>query len=477
MGLTSTSIATSLTTSAQRRRDTARVAKGVRRALRRFYRGPDADPEAPPPPRGPIQKNQSDHSPSPPSPSIAHSAAPSSPSSSSPVGSSGRDVVKPGLVVSPGSKAAAPGGLTLSSFTSSFSSSRSHRHRFEMWHAEWLPRGEGEDAPYDVAAVAGVVGVAKAQAGGGGGGRVGDGKKEDGISLRQCLDTWCEEEKLSADDKWHCPKCQDLVEADTKLDLWTLPKVLIIHLKRFISAGDKIDVPVDFPIEGLDLTDLALGKGTETSTSSRRQVYDLFAVSNHYDGLGGGHYTAFAKHAQSGKWHEYNDSSVRPMNASDTSPSDISPSAAYVLFYRRREPGQQQAQAQALGLLGQAQAQAQVPLLPLLPPLPPSPPSPSSLPSSLPSLPKRRVKKESKAKQRWRRPSSRLRIRSPSLPSITLFYTLPYVSRLPAINACTAVTSAPPTTTGWCAPVATSTLRINTANSTSARGGTTSSSP
>ena len=332
MGLTSTSIATSLTTSAQRRRDTARVAKGVRRALRRFYRGPDADPEAPPPPRGPIQKNQSDHSPSPPSPSIAHSAAPSSPSSSSPVGSSGRDVVKPGLVVSPGSKAAAPGGLTLSSFTSSFSSSRSHRHRFEMWHAEWLPRGEGEDAPYDVAAVAGVVGVAKAQAGGGGGGRVGDGKKEDGISLRQCLDTWCEEEKLSADDKWHCPKCQDLVEADTKLDLWTLPKVLIIHLKRFSSAGDKIDVPVHFPIEGLDLTDLALGEETATSTSSRRQVYDLFAVSNHYGKLTGGHYTAFAKHAQSGQWHAYDDSSVRPMNA-----SDISPSAAYVLFYRRRE--------------------------------------------------------------------------------------------------------------------------------------------
>ena len=375
MGLTSTSIATSLTTSAQRRRDTARVAKGVRRALRRFYRGPDADPEAPPPPRGPIQKNQSDHSPSPPSPSIAHSAAPSSPSSSSPVGSSGRDVVKPGLVVSPGSKAAAPGGLTLSSFTSSFSSSRSHRHRFEMWHAEWLPRGEGEDAPYDVAAVAGVVGVAKAQAGGGGGGRVGDGKKEDGISLRQCLDTWCEEEKLSADDKWHCPKCQDLVEADTKLDLWTLPKVLIIHLKRFSSAGDKIDVPVHFPIEGLDLTDLALGEETATSTSSRRQVYDLFAVSNHYGKLTGGHYTAFAKHAQSGQWHAYDDSSVRPMEA-----SDISKSAAYVLFYRRRELGQQQAQAQALGLLGQAQAQAQVPLLPLLPPLPPSPPSPSSLP-------------------------------------------------------------------------------------------------
>jgi ubiquitin carboxyl-terminal hydrolase 4/11/15 len=38
--------------------------------------------------------------------------------------------------------------------------------------------------------------------------------------------------------------------------------------------------------------------------------YDLFAVSNHFGGLGGGHYTAFAKNPLNNKWHDFNDSMV-----------------------------------------------------------------------------------------------------------------------------------------------------------------------
>jgi ubiquitin C-terminal hydrolase len=30
-------------------------------------------------------------------------------------------------------------------------------------------------------------------------------------------------------------------------------------------------------------------------------IYDLYAISNHYGGLGGGHYTAYAKN--SSKWY------------------------------------------------------------------------------------------------------------------------------------------------------------------------------
>ena len=35
-------------------------------------------------------------------------------------------------------------------------------------------------------------------------------------------------------------------------------------------------------------------------------VYDLFAVDNHYGGLGGGYYTALTKNFYDGQWYDYN---------------------------------------------------------------------------------------------------------------------------------------------------------------------------
>ena len=71
-------------------------------------------------------------------------------------------------------------------------------------------------------------------------------------------------------------------------------------------------------------------EGDYKITSSEEPLYDLYAVSNHYGGLGGGHYTAFGKN--DGKWYDYNDSSVRA-----TSESSIGGSGAYMLFYKRRD--------------------------------------------------------------------------------------------------------------------------------------------
>lgn len=77
-----------------------------------------------------------------------------------------------------------------------------------------------------------------------------------------------------------------------------------MHLKRFSSSGmrrDKLDVLVDFPIENLDLTSRVI----ETE-EGKSEIYDLFAVDDHWGGLGGGHYTAFAKNYTDHKWYEYN---------------------------------------------------------------------------------------------------------------------------------------------------------------------------
>ena len=63
-------------------------------------------------------------------------------------------------------------------------------------------------------------------------------------------------------------------------------------------------------------------------------MYDLYAVSNHYGGLGGGHYTAYCQVEGQG-WCNFDDTSARPMDAADLE-AEGAQESAYVLFYRRQ---------------------------------------------------------------------------------------------------------------------------------------------
>ena len=62
-------------------------------------------------------------------------------------------------------------------------------------------------------------------------------------------------------------------------------------------------------------------------------IYDLYAVSNHYGSLNGGHYTAFAQSPIYKKWFEFDDTDVIKSD-----PSKVVNKAAYVLFYKLRKP-------------------------------------------------------------------------------------------------------------------------------------------
>lgn len=129
-------------------------------------------------------------------------------------------------------------------------------------------------------------------------------RQNNGITLDDCLDEFEKEEILSEQDTWYCPRCKEHRRASKKFDLWKSPDILVVHLKRFSSSGfrrDKLDVLVDFPVEGLDLTQRVIDK-----EDGKQEIYDLIGVDNHYGGLGGGHYTAFAKSFMDGDWYEYN---------------------------------------------------------------------------------------------------------------------------------------------------------------------------
>ncbi|XP_031494374.1 ubiquitin carboxyl-terminal hydrolase 9-like isoform X1 [Nymphaea colorata] len=151
---------------------------------------------------------------------------------------------------------------------------------------------------------------------------------QEGVTLFSCLDTFLKEEPLSPDDMWYCPSCKEHRQATKKLDLWRLPEILVVHLKRFSYSRyfkNKLDTFVNFPVCNLDLTKYVKRKGMPES-----YMYELYAVSNHYGGMGGGHYTAYVKLDEGNKWYSFDDSHVSP-----ASTDEVRTSAAYVLFYRR----------------------------------------------------------------------------------------------------------------------------------------------
>eukprot|EP01102_Stenamoeba_stenopodia_P009014 TRINITY_DN2643_c1_g1_i1.p1 TRINITY_DN2643_c1_g1~~TRINITY_DN2643_c1_g1_i1.p1 ORF type:complete len:939 (-),score=214.91 TRINITY_DN2643_c1_g1_i1:15-2783(-) len=162
-------------------------------------------------------------------------------------------------------------------------------------------------------------------------------KEKKGVTLYDCINLFNSNERLGPNDPWYCPSCKEHRRAWKKFDLWRLPKVLIIHLKRFQytrAFREKIGIMIDFPVTNLDLTPYLMPESPNLkSTSSPQALYDLFAVSNHSGGLGGGHYTAFAKNADDNEWYDFNDSSCKKTTA-----SSVKTSAAYVLFYQLKEP-------------------------------------------------------------------------------------------------------------------------------------------
>uniref|UniRef100_A0A8B9LHC2 Ubiquitin carboxyl-terminal hydrolase n=1 Tax=Astyanax mexicanus TaxID=7994 RepID=A0A8B9LHC2_ASTMX len=131
------------------------------------------------------------------------------------------------------------------------------------------------------------------------------------VQLQECIELFTTVETLEEENPWYCPTCKKHQLATKKLDLWSLPEVLIIHLKRFSYtkySREKLDSIVEFPLRCLDFSGCLLRKtGTDSEPPSR---YDLIAVSNHYGGLRDGHYTSYAQNKDNGRWYYFDDSKV-----------------------------------------------------------------------------------------------------------------------------------------------------------------------
>lgn len=164
--------------------------------------------------------------------------------------------------------------------------------------------------------------------------------KKSPVQLKECIKLFTTVETLEKENPWYCSSCKQHQLATKKLDLWMLPEVLIIHLKRFSFSKisrEKLDTLVQFPIRDLDFSEFVIKPKNESSPDLYK--YDLIAVSNHYGGMRDGHYTTFACNKDSGQWHYFDDNSVSPVNE-----NQIESKAAYVLFYQRQDVGRRQSQ-------------------------------------------------------------------------------------------------------------------------------------
>jgi ubiquitin carboxyl-terminal hydrolase 8 len=131
-------------------------------------------------------------------------------------------------------------------------------------------------------------------------------------------------------------------------------------LKRFSFDGpfrDKLETYVDFPVgSGLDgglnlfpylssvLKNDILNKYYPSETVNINTVnapcrYELYAISNHYGGLNGGHYTAYVRHTGTKKWYHFDDSRVSELGGSEGIAAEkVKTKAAYSLFYVSTAP-------------------------------------------------------------------------------------------------------------------------------------------
>jgi len=150
------------------------------------------------------------------------------------------------------------------------------------------------------------------------------------IKIQECLDKFIEPERM-IDCGYKCEGCKRPVSVEKDLTLYRLPKILVIHLKRFYHSTmrrEKLNTTIDFP-ETLDMRPYA---PHSTHSSKDKALYQLYGISHHSGSLYGGHYICEVYNFSDKRWYNCNDSHVSRIASPSTSSS-----SAYVLFYVRKD--------------------------------------------------------------------------------------------------------------------------------------------
>merc|ERR1712059_165703 len=143
------------------------------------------------------------------------------------------------------------------------------------------------------------------------------------ISLRECFEEYLREEII---EEVTCESCKKTGRASKKTDIVKLPPLLVIHLSRFYQDGMYTRKKQNFV--HFDLKNLNIGQYAKEGFENKHNMFSLYAVSNHFGSLEGGHYTAYCSSSVLKRWHKFDDQDVSTMDSKDV----VTP-AAYILFY------------------------------------------------------------------------------------------------------------------------------------------------
>ncbi|KAI1311352.1 hypothetical protein F5Y03DRAFT_304797 [Xylaria venustula] len=174
---------------------------------------------------------------------------------------------------------------------------------------------------------------------------------EEHTSVTSCLQKFSAEEMLCERNKFHCDHCGGLQEAEKRMKIKRLPKVLALHLKRFKYTEDysrlqKLFHRVVYPYQ------LRMFNTTEDAEDPDR-LYELYAVVIHIGGNAyHGHYVSVIKTEDRG-WLLFDDEMVEPVDkhyVRNFFGDKPGMACAYVLFYQETTFEKVRAEQEAEGL-------------------------------------------------------------------------------------------------------------------------------
>jgi ubiquitin C-terminal hydrolase len=148
-------------------------------------------------------------------------------------------------------------------------------------------------------------------------------------SVEHALQQFTAVDRLYGENRYRCSKCNQLVDAEKRMVIQSLPNLLTIQLKRFhydlYGGSKKIEKHVPFEVN------IDFAPYLSSSSKCEDTKYELCGLVVHYGGgCRSGHYVSYVK-ASNGVWNLVDDECVSQIGI-----NSVLKQNAYVLFYSKK---------------------------------------------------------------------------------------------------------------------------------------------